>query len=105
MKALILLAFGVFGIGIVDNVIRPLFIRGRARLSFLLTFFAVLGGIEAFGLIGIIIGPLIMALYVSLIDIVKDFDDNGQHITVIDRPVAQVTPQEEEPENQKIAQR
>lgn len=86
LKVVILAAFGVFGIGLVDNVIRPLFIRGRARLSFLLTFFAVLGGIEAFGLIGIIVGPLIMALYISLIDIVKDFEDEGPRITVIQPP-------------------
>ncbi|HEY3277447.1 MAG TPA: AI-2E family transporter [Syntrophorhabdaceae bacterium] len=71
-KALILAAFGVLGIGLVDNVVRPLFIRGRASMSFLLTFFAVLGGIQAFGLIGIIVGPLIMALTVSLMTILKE---------------------------------
>lgn len=76
VKAIVLAFFGVFGIGLVDNLIRPLFIRGRAGLSFLLTFFAVLGGIQAFGLIGIIVGPLIMALYISLIDIVANFDGN-----------------------------
>ncbi|MHB8111413.1 MAG: AI-2E family transporter [Syntrophorhabdaceae bacterium] len=104
IKALILVAFGVFGIGLVDNVIRPLFIRGRARLSFILTFFSVLGGIQVFGLIGIIIGPLIMALYVSLIGIIKDFDDNGQRVTVIDKPIVHVTPPDEQPENPKIDQ-
>ena len=102
IKCLILVAFGVFGIGLVDNVVRPLFIRGRAKLSFLLTFFAVLGGIQVFGLVGIIVGPLIMALYVSLIDILKDFDDDGQHITVIDRPVIHVTPPDKGPESPKI---
>ena len=81
LKAAILAVFGIFGIGLVDNVVRPLFIKGRARLSFLLTFFAVLGGIQAFGLIGIIVGPLIMALYISLIDIVKDFEDDGRCAT------------------------
>ncbi len=72
LKALVIGLFGVFGIGVVDNVVRPLFIRGRSRMSFLLTFFAVLGGIEAFGLIGIIVGPLIMALYISLMAILKE---------------------------------
>jgi predicted PurR-regulated permease PerM len=50
-------------------------------LSFLLTFFAVLGGIQAFGLIGVIVGPLIMALYISLINIIKDFEDDRQCAT------------------------
>ena len=75
VKAIILTAFGVFGIGLVDYLVRPLFIRGRAKISFLLTFIAVLGGIEAFGLIGIIVGPLIIALYMSVITIVKDVED------------------------------
>lgn len=83
LKAAILGAFGIFGIGLVDNVIRPLFIRGRARLSFLLTFFAVLGGIQAFGLIGIIVGPLVMALYISLIAIVKDSEEETRCVTVV----------------------
>jgi predicted PurR-regulated permease PerM len=87
LKAIILAAFGIIGIGMVDNVVRPLFIRGRARLSFLLTFFAVLGGIQAFGLIGIIVGPLIMALYISLIDIAKDFEDE-RSVTVTEPPPA-----------------
>ncbi|RJR43341.1 MAG: AI-2E family transporter [Desulfobacteraceae bacterium] len=78
LKAAILAAFGILGIGLVDNVVRPLFIKGRARLSFLLTFFAVLGGIQAFGLIGIIVGPLIMALFISLINIIKDFEDERE---------------------------
>ena len=77
MKAIILAAFGIFGIGLVDNVVRPLFIRGRARMGFLFTFLSVLGGIQAFGLIGIIVGPLIMAVYISFIAIVKDVEDEG----------------------------
>ena len=78
VKAIILAVFGIFGIGLVDNVVRPLFIRGRSRMGFLLTFLAVLGGIQAFGLIGIIVGPLIMAVYMSFIAMVKDFEDEGQ---------------------------
>jgi predicted PurR-regulated permease PerM len=69
--------FGVFGIGLVDNIVRPIFIRGGRGLSFLLTFFAVLGGIQAFGLIGLIVGPPIMALYISIIDIVANFEGNA----------------------------
>jgi predicted PurR-regulated permease PerM len=87
LKAIILAVFGVFGIGLVDNVVRPLFIKGRARMSFLLTFFAVFGGIQAFGLIGIIVGPLIMALFISLMEIVKDFEDDRQCVTVVEPPI------------------
>ena len=85
-------------------MIRPLFIRGRARLSFLLTFFAVLGGIQAFGLIGIIVGPLIMALYISLIDIVKDFEDDRQWVTAVESPPIPGTPAEEKQGTSKTHQ-
>lgn len=102
LKAAILAAFGVLGIGLVDNVIRPLFIRGRARLSFLLTFFAVLGGIQAFGLIGIIVGPLIMALFISLIDIVKGFEDDRQCVADAERRDLQSPISDEERDSAKI---
>lgn len=81
VKAVILAAFGIFGIGVVDHAVRPLFLRGRARMSFLLTFLSVLGGIEAFGLIGVIVGPLIMALYISLIAILKESGGEGLYVT------------------------
>jgi predicted PurR-regulated permease PerM len=102
LQAVILAVFGVFGIGLVDNVVRPLFIKGRARMSFLLTFFAVLGGIHAFGLIGIIVGPLIMALYISLIDIVKDLEDDERSITVVEVPTIHTPPPDERPEPPKL---
>jgi predicted PurR-regulated permease PerM len=102
LKAAILAAFGIFGIGLVDNVIRPLFIRGRARLSFLLTFFAVLGGIQAFGLIGVIVGPLIMALYISLINIIKDFEDDRQCATTAGLQDPQALTSDERRDSAKI---
>lgn len=77
VNSIILAAFGVFGIGLVDNFVRPLFIRGRARMSFLLTFLAVFGGLQAFGLLGIVVGPLIMALFLSIIPMVRDLEVAG----------------------------
>lgn len=82
VQAIILTAFGVFGIGLVDNFVRPLFIRGRAHMSFLATFLSVLGGIEAFGLIGIIVGPLVIALCTSLLAILKDAEESETGMVV-----------------------
>ena len=42
----------------------------------------MLGGIQAFGLIGIIVGPLIMAVYMSFVAIVKDFEDEDNGLAV-----------------------
>lgn len=64
---------------ICDNWLRPKLIGGQADLHPLLTFFAVLGGISYFGLVGLILGPLVLAILLSLIEVYKRyFLDNGQ---------------------------
>jgi predicted PurR-regulated permease PerM len=52
--------------GTIDNVIRPLVMRGGAHLPGGLVFFALLGGLLAFGPIGVVVGPLALALYLSV---------------------------------------
>ncbi len=69
LKGLILLGLGVLVISMVDNILKPLFISTRTNIHPLLLFFAVLGGIQAFGLIGLIAGPLIATLFLTLIEI------------------------------------
>ncbi|MGB9628464.1 MAG: AI-2E family transporter [Thermodesulfobacteriota bacterium] len=69
LKAIILLALGIFVISMVDNLLRPVFISSRTNIHPLLLFFAVLGGIQAFGLIGLIAGPLVMTLFLTVIEI------------------------------------
>ena len=68
-KGLILLGLGVCVISMVDNLLRPFFISSRTNIHPLLLFFAVLGGIQAFGLIGVVAGPLIATLFLTLIEI------------------------------------
>ena len=46
---------------VADNIVRPLLLRNRTRLNELLLFIAVLGGLEAFGLLGIVVGPTVFA--------------------------------------------
>lgn len=69
LKGFILLGLGVFVISMVDNLLRPSFISTRTKIHPLLLFFAVLGGIQAFGLIGVVAGPLIVTLFLTLIEI------------------------------------
>ncbi len=47
--------------GVADNIIRPLLLRNRTHLNELLLFISVLGGIEVFGLLGLVAGPTILA--------------------------------------------
>ena len=69
LKGLILLGLGGCVISMVDNILRPLFISAKTNIHPLLLFFAVLGGIQAFGLIGLVAGPLIATLFLTLIEI------------------------------------
>jgi predicted PurR-regulated permease PerM len=69
LKGILLLGIGVFVISMVDNLLRPFFISTRTNIHPLLLFFAVLGGVQAFGLIGLIAGPLIATLFLTLIEI------------------------------------
>jgi predicted PurR-regulated permease PerM len=65
-----LVALGLFGWGVVvmltgDNFVQPALIGGAARLPFLLSLVAILGGIETFGLVGVFLGPIIMAAFLT----------------------------------------
>ena len=61
-----LLLWGTLVVSWVDNVIRPLVISGASRVPFLLVMFGVLGGVAAFGLIGLFIGPVILAIMMAV---------------------------------------
>jgi predicted PurR-regulated permease PerM len=68
-KGIILLAIGIFVISMMDNFLRPLLVGARTKIHPLLLFFSVLGGIQAFGMIGLVAGPLIVTLCITLIEI------------------------------------
>ena len=69
LKGIILLFLGTFVIGMADNFLRPMFISARTKIHPLFLFFAVLGGVQVFGLIGLVMGPLIATLSLTLIEI------------------------------------
>jgi predicted PurR-regulated permease PerM len=72
-----LILFGIFVISMVDNILRPLIIGSRTKMPTIVIFFSVLGGIKAFGIIGLIMGPLIMAVFVSVFEIFRHFEDEA----------------------------
>ena len=67
-----LLAWGLLLVGTLDNVLRPLLISGRAKISALAVFIGVLGGIPAFGAIGLIAGPVVLSLALALIEFAEE---------------------------------
>jgi predicted PurR-regulated permease PerM len=66
-----MLVWGLLGAGL-DNVLRPMLISGRASISALAVFIGVLGGIPAFGSIGIIAGPVVLSLALALIEFAEE---------------------------------
>ncbi len=62
-----LASLGLVLISGADNVLRPILISGRSQLNGLLVFIGVLGGISTFGLLGIVLGPLVMATAVGML--------------------------------------
>jgi predicted PurR-regulated permease PerM len=66
-----MLAWGLLVSGL-DNVLRPWLISGRARISALAVFIGVLGGISAFGTIGLIAGPVVLSLALALIEFAEE---------------------------------
>ncbi len=69
LKGIILLGLGALIISMVDNLLRPLLVSTKTNIHPLLLFFSVLGGIQAFGMIGLVGGPLIMTLALTLVEI------------------------------------
>ncbi len=63
ISGVLLIVWGLAIVSSIDNVIRPLFISGRARLPMLVVILGVLGGLLAFGLTGVVAGPVIVALF------------------------------------------
>ena len=59
--------WGALVISTVDNLLRPKLVGGQTKLHELLVFFAVLGGISVFGLLGIVLGPVVLAITLGLL--------------------------------------
>ena len=74
MKGVILVLIGIFGISVIDYLLRPVLIGSRIRMPVIITFFSVLGGIKFFGLLGLVMGPLVVALFVSVMDIFRNIE-------------------------------
>ena len=59
-------SFGLVVVFVADHFVRPVIIGGAARLPFLWVLLGILGGLETFGIIGLFLGPAIMAALISL---------------------------------------
>ena len=83
MKGLVLIGVGAGVIGMADNVLRPFLLSGRTSVSGLVIFIGLLGGVGAFGFVGLVLGPIVLMSAGSLVEA----------LTRRARPPHQVTPE------------
>jgi predicted PurR-regulated permease PerM len=73
-KAVALTLWGALVIGTIDNILRPKLVGERARLHELLIFFSVLGGLQIWGPLGLVLGPVMIAITIALFDIFRHME-------------------------------
>jgi predicted PurR-regulated permease PerM len=69
LRGIILLVWCVGVVGVVDNILKPAFIGTRLKIPVLFLFFGILGGLAVFGALGLILGPVLLALLAALLDL------------------------------------
>lgn len=69
VQGIVLIAYGVFVIGLVDNILRPILVGKDTRMPDYVVLVSTLGGMALFGLNGFVIGPLVAALFISAWDL------------------------------------
>ncbi|MGK5088476.1 AI-2E family transporter [Bdellovibrionota bacterium FG-2] len=78
--AAVALLIASFLIAAIDNLIRPMFLRGSANLHPMLAFVAALGGIQTLGFMGIFLGPIVAALFVVTLEILLGPDQSPSDV-------------------------
>jgi predicted PurR-regulated permease PerM len=71
VRGVIVLALGIVVVSQSDNVLRPVIISSRTKIHTLLLFFSILGGLKVFGLLGIILGPVVASIILTLVEVYK----------------------------------
>ncbi len=69
-QGIVLIAYGVLVIGLVDNILRPILVGKDTKMPDYVVLISTLGGMAIFGLNGFVIGPVIAAMFMAVWDIV-----------------------------------
>lgn len=88
-EGLFLLAWGTFLVGSIDNVVRPKLVGSRMAMHPLLVFLSMFGGLAVFGMMGLLVGPLIASIFMAMVRIYRrDFLAKAQPVisTALDFP-------------------
>jgi predicted PurR-regulated permease PerM len=71
-KGLFLLVYSVVVVSCIDNVVRPWVVGGRVELHPLVLLFFIFGGVQAFGFLGLFLGPVVASVLVALFDMLRE---------------------------------
>ena len=71
VKGIVLVVLSIFFVGGIDNVLRPALIEGKTRMHTMLVFFSIMGGISYFGIVGMVVGPIIVALGLTFLELYR----------------------------------
>ncbi len=82
VKAGILTGYASLVIGMIDNFLLPKLIKQRAKMNELFVFFSVVGGLQLFGILGIFMGPIILAIALGLLTVFKGEKINKDSISI-----------------------
>jgi len=77
-RGVALLVWGAIAVGSVDNFVRPLVIGGRVEMPTLLLLFALLGGLQVYGFLGIFVAPVLVAVLLAFVDIYRETYVNAE---------------------------
>jgi len=78
VKSLILFAWGAAVVGQIDVIVRPYVVSAHVKVHTLLVFFALLGGVKLFGIIGIFVGPVILSITLVVLDMLRSTNFSWQ---------------------------
>jgi predicted PurR-regulated permease PerM len=89
ISAIFMLIWGTLLVSLVDNFLKPFLISGRAEVATLTVFIGVLGGVAAFGAIGLFMGPVVLALAMALVQFASEIKHSNE---LRDAPALQHNP-------------
>ncbi len=78
VQGIVLIAYGVLVIGLVDNILRPILVGKDTQMPDYLVLITTLGGMTIFGLTGFVIGPLIAALFIAIWDLFATMNESTE---------------------------
>ncbi len=71
VKGILMIGLQALVVGSLDNVLRPVLMEGRIRMHTMIIFFSIMGGIAYFGVLGMVFGPIVVALGMTLLEVYR----------------------------------